>query len=60
MLLDFGDRTRTGIFNMVWPLPKDKVKIGLQNRKEYYKMYKTRVFLSIFKVTIWSKSYLKN
>jgi hypothetical protein len=25
MLLNFSDRTRTGVFNMVWPLTKKKV-----------------------------------
>ena len=26
MLLNFSDRTRTGVFNMVWPLPREGVK----------------------------------
>ena len=29
MLLNFSDRTRTGVFNMVWPLPKSNDKISL-------------------------------
>ena len=29
MLLNFSDRTRTGVFNMVWPLPREAVKLAL-------------------------------
>ena len=28
MLLNFSDRTRTGVFNMVWPLPREAVKLA--------------------------------
>ena len=31
MLLDFSDRTRTGVFNMVWPLPEYDVRLGRQD-----------------------------
>ena len=40
MLLNFSDRTRTGVFNMVWPLTRKKLLIGYckanneQNRKK--------------------------
>jgi hypothetical protein len=40
MLLNFSGRTRTGVFNMVWPLTKKELLIGYckanneQNRKE--------------------------
>ena len=30
MLLNFSDRTRTGVFNMEWPLPRTEVKRGSQ------------------------------
>ena len=29
MLLDFSDRTRTGIFNMIWPLAREVVRLSL-------------------------------
>ena len=29
MLLNFSDRTRTGVFNMVWPLPREAVKLAI-------------------------------
>ena len=29
MLLNFSDRTRTGVFNMVWPYTKNDAKIPL-------------------------------
>ncbi len=29
MLLNFSDRTRTGVFNMVWPLTSNKAKYCL-------------------------------
>ena len=28
MLLNFSDQTRTGVFNMVWPLPREEVTFG--------------------------------
>ena len=33
MLLDFSDRTRTGMFNMVWPLAKYSIKIGTHQQQ---------------------------
>ena len=44
MLLDFGDRTRTGIFNVVWPLPKEEAKIGLYGDMKMRKIN----FLALF------------
>ena len=32
-LLDFSDRTRTGMFNMVWPLAKYSIKIGTHKQQ---------------------------
>ena len=34
MLLDFSDRTRTGVFNMIWPLARaqENLKIGFQQK----------------------------
>ena len=36
MLLNFSDRTRTGVFNMVWPLTSKRAKYSLENNKKWY------------------------
>ena len=37
MLLNFSDRTRTGVFNMVWPLARGKANFTSYNHIIFYK-----------------------
>ena len=39
MLLNFSDRTRTGVFNMIWPLAKKMSRIGFNNKHTYSHMH---------------------
>ena len=39
MLLNFSDRTRTGVFNMVWPLTRNRAKYSLQIHKKTVHRY---------------------
>ena len=42
MLLDFGDRTRTGIFSMVWPLANRTYSINYLNFLKLWKFHASK------------------
>ena len=55
MLLNFGDRTRTGVFSMIWPLTRGSGELSVY--KDIFRYYCTMLMymykvVDIFKNTV--------